>query len=342
MAVHARPGRQRHARRGARAGRRVPPTRPARSISLARHRCVVSPMPRVRGAPPAARSRLVECAVCGRSVHAALAQAHVNECLDAAEAAGRRGGARVRDIPSSSPQQPGRGRLQVHHKQQLLLPSLSPPPSQQQQQQEQQQQQQQQQLQVQQPKQLHKEWEEKHWRGQDSYGAIAPSAKAEGVQRALALRASTDGGGGAAVAAKWSSAGLRRASVRVWRHMFSRAETARVYAALWTLSEWEIKTITILGKQCSMHRELCTFGSPGTRYSYGNDTHVVHPFTEEMEMVRARVEESLGNRFSFNLCLLNKYRSGNDYGTRICTRARLNLPFRRPDTCMRTSSRPTQ
>ena len=221
----------------------------------------------------------------------------------------------MRDIPSSSPQQPGRGRLQVHHKQQL---------------------------QVQQPKQLHKGWEEKHWRGQDSYGAIAPSAKAEGVQRALALRASTDGGGGAAVAAKWSSAGLRRASVRVWRHMFSRAETARVYAALWTLSEWEIKTITILGKQCSMHRELCTFGSPGTRYSYGNDTHVVHPFTEEMKMVRARVEESLGNRFSFNLCLLNKYRSGNDYGTRICTRARLNLPFRRPDTCMRTSSRPTQ
>ena len=39
-------------------------------------------------APPAARSRLVECAVCGRSVHAALAQAHVNECPDAAEAAG--------------------------------------------------------------------------------------------------------------------------------------------------------------------------------------------------------------------------------------------------------------
>ena len=73
---------------------------------------------------------------------------------------------------------------------------------------------------------------------------------------------------------------------------------------------WEQKTVRMYNKEIATPRLTAWYGDPGTNYSFTGMALDPMPWTDELLMMKERVEALAG--VSFNSVLLNYYRNGND------------------------------
>jgi alkylated DNA repair dioxygenase AlkB len=73
---------------------------------------------------------------------------------------------------------------------------------------------------------------------------------------------------------------------------------------------WEQRKVMMYGKEIVTPRMTAWFGNPSTDYSVRGDGSYPLPWTDELMMIRHRIEPLAG--VSFNTVLLNYYRDGND------------------------------
>ncbi len=73
---------------------------------------------------------------------------------------------------------------------------------------------------------------------------------------------------------------------------------------------WEQPLVTVYGKQHRTPRLTCWVADPGCSYRYSGLQQRIHPWTDELSLLRERLQQQLGVRF--NSLLLNRYRDGAD------------------------------
>lgn len=88
------------------------------------------------------------------------------------------------------------------------------------------------------------------------------------------------------------------------------ADADRLMSGLMNSIAWEQKYIRMFGRQLPMPRLTAWYGDPGAVYSYSGLTESPLHWTDELQEMRDRLYDSLGE--SFNSVLLNLYRTGED------------------------------
>lgn len=74
---------------------------------------------------------------------------------------------------------------------------------------------------------------------------------------------------------------------------------------------WESTRIPMFGREVTEPRLSAWIADPGVTYRYSGRSRVVHPWTTNLDAVRARVETTSGT--TFNGVLANLYRTGHDH-----------------------------
>ena len=87
-------------------------------------------------------------------------------------------------------------------------------------------------------------------------------------------------------------------------------KTQNLRQALGSGLAWEQPLVTVYGKQHRTPRLTCWVADPGCSYRYSGLQQRIHPWTEELSLLRELLQEQLGVRF--NSLLLNRYRDGAD------------------------------
>ena len=77
-----------------------------------------------------------------------------------------------------------------------------------------------------------------------------------------------------------------------------------------TQIRWQTETIRIYGKAREVPRLIAWVGERGLNYRYSGKPHEGEGWPQQLDAVRARVAEALGERPNF--LLLNRYRDGSD------------------------------
>ena len=110
--------------------------------------------------------------------------------------------------------------------------------------------------------------------------------------------------------APWFEVPLVDGAVRYWPAAFSPAETSRLFAGLRHEVAWQREQVLIFGRWRQVPRLVAWYGDAGASYTYSGTSHEPLPWTEEVAMLRKRVEALTGH--AFNGVLLNLYRDGSD------------------------------
>jgi alkylated DNA repair dioxygenase AlkB len=110
--------------------------------------------------------------------------------------------------------------------------------------------------------------------------------------------------------APWFEVPLVDGAVRYWPAAFSPAETSRLFAGLRHEVAWQHEQVLIFGRWRQVPRLVAWYGDAGASYTYSGTSHEPLPWTEEVAMLRKRVEVLTGH--VFNGVLLNLYRDGRD------------------------------
>ncbi|OKS85363.1 alpha-ketoglutarate-dependent dioxygenase AlkB family protein [Mucilaginibacter polytrichastri] len=92
--------------------------------------------------------------------------------------------------------------------------------------------------------------------------------------------------------------------------MFSKAESNLVLQKLVKETPWSQRAVLMYGKEVLTPRLTAWYGDQDTDYSISGSSSKPLPWTEDLLMIRKRVEAAAG--VSFNTVLLNYYRDGND------------------------------
>ncbi len=98
--------------------------------------------------------------------------------------------------------------------------------------------------------------------------------------------------------------------VAVHRGAVASALAQETFGALRSEVSWEQDEITMVGKKTPLPRLTAWFGDSGLDYVYSGITMRPQPWIDELQSVRAIVEDL--SRTRFNTVLLNLYRSGRD------------------------------
>jgi alkylated DNA repair dioxygenase AlkB len=83
---------------------------------------------------------------------------------------------------------------------------------------------------------------------------------------------------------------------------------ANYYEALSSGVPWKNDEVVIFGKRIVTSRKVAWFGE--VPYSYSGTTKEARPWTKELQVLKATVEERCGT--TFNSCLLNLYHDGSE------------------------------
>lgn len=101
---------------------------------------------------------------------------------------------------------------------------------------------------------------------------------------------------------------LKDAEVILYLSFFSELESKKLYKALKEKIDWQQNDIKIFGKVHLEPRLTAWYGTKA--YTYSGIKMQPKAFTEELLMIKNRVEEA--TNLQFNSCLLNYYRDGKD------------------------------
>ena len=89
------------------------------------------------------------------------------------------------------------------------------------------------------------------------------------------------------------------------------SEADRLFHRMQQNIPWKQEKITVFGKTHPIPRLTCWHGDPGCAYTYSGLRSEPEPWTEELRMIRARLQDILPHP-DFNSVLLNFYRSGEE------------------------------
>lgn len=103
---------------------------------------------------------------------------------------------------------------------------------------------------------------------------------------------------------------LPDAIVRLHEQLFHKTEADRLYQLLLEQVQWKQEEITVYNKTHLTPRLTAWYGDAATEYTYSGTKHFPHPWTNDLQYIRERVEEEAG--YPFNSALLNLYRDGRD------------------------------
>jgi len=91
---------------------------------------------------------------------------------------------------------------------------------------------------------------------------------------------------------------------------FSTEEADIYFDLLKTKTDWREDNIKVFGKIYKQPRLTALYGENNQSYSYSNITMHPLPFTENLKVIKQKVEKT--SNHTFNTVLLNLYRNGND------------------------------
>jgi len=95
-----------------------------------------------------------------------------------------------------------------------------------------------------------------------------------------------------------------------FREFLSSQESTELLAIWLETLPWSQDKIRIFGKWLDIPRLQCWFGDPGATYAYSGLSMHPKPWTEELMLLKAKIE-ALTNS-SYNSVLVNLYRDGKD------------------------------
>jgi alkylated DNA repair dioxygenase AlkB len=93
-------------------------------------------------------------------------------------------------------------------------------------------------------------------------------------------------------------------------NLFSAEESAYLMQKLIAEMPWQQRVVKMYDKHVLTPRLTVWVGDPGTDYSFSGEKHDPLPWTEELLMIKNKVEPLADTKF--NSVLLNYYRDGND------------------------------
>jgi alkylated DNA repair dioxygenase AlkB len=91
--------------------------------------------------------------------------------------------------------------------------------------------------------------------------------------------------------------------------MFAPTESNHLLKKIIAETNWEQRSVLMYGKEVLTPRLTAWFGDQDIDYSIAGDGKQPLPWTEDLLLVKAKVEHAAG--ISFNSVLLNYYRNGN-------------------------------
>jgi alkylated DNA repair dioxygenase AlkB len=94
------------------------------------------------------------------------------------------------------------------------------------------------------------------------------------------------------------------------RGIFTEAESNKLMQKFIAEMPWQRKSVLMYGKEVVTPRLTVWYGDPDVDYSLSENKTYPLPWTDELLMIKNRIEPLAGYRF--NTVLLNYYRDGND------------------------------
>ncbi len=94
------------------------------------------------------------------------------------------------------------------------------------------------------------------------------------------------------------------------RQFYQKLESDLLFAKLKSTLAWQEEDIFIYGKRCKVPRLMCWYGDPGACYRYSGVDHQPLPWTDELLLIKEKVQSC--SQSSFNSVLANLYRNGRD------------------------------
>ncbi|AWW32678.1 alpha-ketoglutarate-dependent dioxygenase AlkB [Echinicola strongylocentroti] len=92
--------------------------------------------------------------------------------------------------------------------------------------------------------------------------------------------------------------------------IFGTNQSSEYFEKLRNTIEWRHDEAVLYGKHYVTKRKVAWYGDEGFEYRYSGTTKQALPWTKELTVLKAIVEEKSG--ISFNSCLLNLYHDGDE------------------------------
>lgn len=103
---------------------------------------------------------------------------------------------------------------------------------------------------------------------------------------------------------------LRNANIQYDPFFIEATEALRLFEKLKLELPWEHTKIKLFGKEFDIPRTEAYFADKGMTYGYSGKKLTLNPWNPELLTLKKRIEQQTGH--SFNACLANFYRDGND------------------------------
>ncbi|MFY9307436.1 MAG: alpha-ketoglutarate-dependent dioxygenase AlkB [Bacteroidia bacterium] len=101
---------------------------------------------------------------------------------------------------------------------------------------------------------------------------------------------------------------LPDADIVFYKHFFTNHQSDELFGKLKENIRWQQDKIKLYGKIIDLPRLTAWYG--GKAYGYSGITMPVHPFTDELLLIKSAIEKAADVKFTG--VLLNYYRNGND------------------------------
>lgn len=98
--------------------------------------------------------------------------------------------------------------------------------------------------------------------------------------------------------------------VNYYGHILTKEEADFFYKKLLDSIEWRNDEAVVFGKKIITKRKVAWYGEKPFEYTYSNTTKHALPWTEELLILKNKVEKETGE--TYNSCLLNLYHDGNE------------------------------
>lgn len=103
---------------------------------------------------------------------------------------------------------------------------------------------------------------------------------------------------------------LQGADVVYFPNFIEPKQATLLFQELLEKTPWQQDDIKVFGKVYAQPRLTALYANNGLPYSYSNITMHPHPFTDTLEQLKQKIEETA--QTNFTTCLLNLYRDGKD------------------------------
>ncbi|MBC2845961.1 alpha-ketoglutarate-dependent dioxygenase AlkB family protein [Winogradskyella flava] len=103
---------------------------------------------------------------------------------------------------------------------------------------------------------------------------------------------------------------LPNAEIIYIQNFFNKRESDDYFKIIENETNWQHDDITVFGKTYKQPRLTALFGESNQPYGYSNITMYPKPFTTNLKLIKAKVEDFSAH--NFNTLLINLYRDGND------------------------------